>query len=433
VNYRNIIFLFILTIIIIVISSCKKDGDTLPPVVTIDNPYEYKTYNMYDTIYISGNAKDDNVVQSVKISIVNSSFLPVLNGEVHTPNNNLFYFNTSIAINDIHLNSGLYYVLVTATDGTNSKNLYRAITINGIPLQFKKMIAITKVNSNSYNVYGINDTLQSALMFNYTGDYISSAINNNYQQLYVCGSVNSDMNAYDLINNSLQWSLPNENNAPFPSFNNVYFNNDIIYVSYYNNKIIGYNRLEGINMTSHTTTGYTPGKTYIFNNYLLAQEKNTSGTEYALSIYYTTGFLKASNLTSVIIKGMETKDDTHVYLFGNTLANKAVMTIYDVGQNGYYPPHVMPDATLYDYVKIDANDYLLSIGSDVYWYQQNTNSLTSILTNVNAKHICYESLSGNFVITSGNQLSIYNYPSGNYMGGTTLPYTINDILLQYNR
>ncbi len=432
-NYRNIIFLFILTIIIIVISSCKKDGDTLPPVVTIDNPYEYKTYNMYDTIYISGNAKDDNVVQSVKISIVNSSFLPVLNGEVHTPNNNLFYFKTSIAINDIHLNSGLYYVLVTATDGTNSKNLYRAITINGIPLQFKKMIAITKVNSNSYNVYGINDTLQSALMFNYTGDYISSAINNNYQQLYVCGSVNSDMNAYDLINNSLQWSLPNENNAPFPSFNNVYFNNDIIYVSYYNNKIIGYNRLEGINMTAHTTTGYTPGKTYIFNYYLLAQEKNTSGTEYALSIYYTTGFLKASNLTSVIIKGMETKDDTHVYLFGNTLANKAVMTIYDVGQNGYYPPHVMPDATLYDYVKIDANDYLLSIGSDVYWYQQNTNSLTSILTNVNAKHICYESLSGNFVITSGNQLSIYNYPSGNYMGGTTLPYTINDILLQYNR
>lgn len=432
-NLRNILFLISLTIIFIVISSCKKDGDTLPPVVTIDNPYEYKTYNMYDTIYISGNVKDDNFVQSVKISIVNSNFEPVLNDEFHSIYTKTYNFNTSIAINDIHLNSGLYYVLVTASDGTNSKNLYRAITINGIPLVFKKVIAITNVNSNSYNVYGINDTLQSTFMFNYTGDYISSAINNNYQQIYICGSVNSDMNAYDLGSNSIQWSLTHENNAPFPSFNNVYFNNDVIYVSYYNNKIIGYNRLEGINMTAHTTTGYTPGKTYIFNNYLLAQEKNTSGTEYLLSVYYTTGFLKVSNLISVIIKGMETKDDTHVYLFGNTAANKAVMTIYDIDQNGYYPPHAMPDASLNDYVKIDANDYLLSIGSDVYWYQQSTNSLTTILTNVNAKHICYESLSGNFVIASGNQLSIYNYPSGIYVGGTTLPYTINDILLQYNR
>ena len=248
-NYRSNLFLISFTIFI-VISSCKKDGDTLPPVVTIDNPYEYKIFNIYDTIYISGNVKDESIVQSVKISIVNSNFEPVLSSEFHSLNTKDYYFNTSIAINDTHLNSGLYYVLVTGFDGTNYKNLYRAITINGIPLVFKKVIAITNVNSNSYNVYGINDTLQATLMFNYTGDYISSAINNNYQQIYICGSINSDMNTYNLVSNSLQWSLPNENNAPFPSFNNVYFNNDIIYVSYYNDKIIGYNRLEGINVTA---------------------------------------------------------------------------------------------------------------------------------------------------------------------------------------
>jgi len=429
---RNLILQFAL--VAMLITSCKKDEDTLPPVITIDNPYEYMNYNVYDTINISGNVTDDHIVQTVSIKIVDSNFEPVLDQENFRPNIKTFYFNTSIAISDIHLTTGIYYVLVTAFDGTNSKNLYRAININAIPLQFKKIVAITGVNSNSYNVYGVDVNLQPTLMFNYTGDYISSAINSGYQQLYICGSINSNFNAYDLGSNSVQWSINPENTPPFPSFNNVSFYNDIIYVSFYNTKVVGYNRLSGINMTAHTTTGYTPGTTFLFNNYLLAQERNITGNDYKLSVYYaSTGALKVSNATSVIIKGMETQDASHVYIFGNTSASKAVMSIYYVDFNSYYSPHTMPDSTLYDYAKVDANNYLLAIGSNVYWYQQASNSLIPILTNVNASRIKYESVSGNFIITSGNQLKVYNYPSGNYVGGNSLPYTINDIQLLYNR
>ncbi len=429
---RNIILL--IALVAMLITSCKKDEDTLPPVINIDFPLEFRYYDVYDTINISGNVTDDHNVHAVSIKIVNANYQSVLDEDGYMPDTKTFYFNTSIAINDIHLSSGTYYVLVTATDGTNSKNLFRAININAVPLQFKKIVAITNVSTNSYNVYGVDVNMQTSMLFNYSGDYNSSAINSGYQQLYMCGSINSNMNAYDLGSKNMIWNITPENNPPFPSFNNVSFYNDIVYVSFYNARIVGYNRQGGINVTAQTSTGYTPGKTYLFNNYLLAEEKNTTGTDYKLSVYIaSTGFLKASNVTSIVIKGMETQDASHVYIFGNTTANKAVMTLYNVDFNGYYAPHAMPDSTLYDYAKVDANNYLLAIGSNVYWYQTASNSLTTLLTNVNANRIKYESLSGNFIIANGNQIKVYTFPSGNYVGGTSLPYTINDIHLLYNR
>ena len=412
--------------------SCKKDVDTLPPLINIDAPLEFTYYNVYDTIVIAGNVKDDNVVKSVNVRIVNSNLIPVLSQDIFEPNSKDFSFNTAFPINDIHLATGLYYVLVTASDGVNSRNLYRAINIDAVPLKFKKIVAIANVNTTTYNVYGVDDSLHTNLMLTYNGDYFSSALNNSYQQLYVSGNIYGAMNTYDLTDNSLQWHLTPENNPPFPSFNNVYFYNDILYVSLYN-RIVGYNRQGGINMTANTTTGYIPMKTYRHKDYLIAEERNTTNVDYKLSIYYYTGSLKTSNVTSILVNGMDTKDDSHIYIFGNTTANKAVMAIYDVDFNSYYYPHTMPDATFYDFAKVDANNYLLVIGGNVYWYQQASNSLTTLLTNVNAKRIKYESLSGNFIIANGAQLSIYTYPFATPVGATTLPYAINDFLLLYNR
>lgn len=428
-------FLFITSIFLIfssIYSSCKKDEDTNIPQIVIYTPDEFDNFKITDTVIITAKVTDDKNISAIEIVICNTNFLPVTDRVILNPNVKSIDLYELIVIDDFNLTSGNYYVRIRASDGTNEKNLYKAIRIEGIQRKFKNIISVNQINTNSYQLYAL-DTIHKPL-FTYNGDYISSAVNNDYQQFYICGNVNSNLEAYNLVDNSLAWSVLPDNNPPFPSFENLYFNKNILYVSCSQSYVIGYNRFLNVNFNSFTTSGYTPRKTIRFKDYLIVEEKNNTSNLRLLSLYnYPTGTLKNSTNLSFTINSMFYKDDDEIYLFGNSLNNSAVIYWFDVEDQTYYSPHNMPAGQLKDIVKISNTDYLLIVGNSLYWYQEASNSLTVFISNINAEHIDYEDISQTIVVSNGSVFSFYNFPSAVKTGEYNMPNQIKDFKLLYNK
>lgn len=430
---RKNFFLFCMFLLFsILYFSCKKDEDINIPQIVIFSPNEFTNFNIKDTVNIKAKVTDDQNIATVEIVIVNTDFLPVSDRITLQPNSKEIDIQEAISIDDVHLKSGLYYLKIRASDGVNEKNLFRAINIDGIQRKFVSIISVNQVAENLFTIYSIDSTYKQ--LFSYSGNYNSSAINCDYQQFYICGQVNSNLNVYNLQDNTLVWTALPDNNPPFPSFENLYFEKDLLYVSCSKSYVSGYNRFQNINFKAYTISGYTPLKTLKLNNYLIVEEKqNTSNLRFLSIYFYPTGTLKNSTYLSSCVKSMYYKDNDEIYVFGNDINNNAMMSWFGIDNQTYYSPHLMPAGQLKDVVKIDNTNYLLLIGNKVFWYQENTNSLTVFIDNINAENIKFEDISQTIILSGGNLLTYYNFPSATKTGENVLPYSISEIHLLYNK
>lgn len=427
-NYYFYISLFIC----ILNYSCSKDEDTIIPQIIINEPYEFMNFKVTDTVQIRANIFDDKIIKSIEIEIVNTDYLPISNKIIIQPNTNEIFIYEEIALDNIQLKSGTYYLKIRAFDGTNEKHLYRAINIAGITRKFKSIIAINKNNETSYTVFSIDSTQKQ--IFTYDRAYNFSAINHDYQQLYICGRVNAILKSYNLIDNTLAWEIEAENNPPTPSFENLYFNDNTLFISGFLSYINGYNRFANKVFTSNININYYPIKTLKFQNYLIVEEKNKTSDLRMLSLYYTpTGALKNSTYLSFSIKSMFEKNHKEIILFGNNLQNQAVLYWFNIDNQTFYSPHSIPTDYLKDAVKIDQNNYLIASGTKVFWYQLQNNSLTTLIQDINAEHIDFEDISQTIVISSSNKLLFYSFPSAIKTGETTMQLQIADFQLNYNK
>ncbi len=425
-------YFYIYLFVCIIAYSCSKDEDTTVPQITINEPYEFMNFNVLDTVQIRANIYDDKILKSIEIEIVNTNYLPISNKFIIQPNTNDIFIYEEIAIDDIHIKSGTYYLKIRAFDGTNEKHLFRAINITGTQRKFKGIITINKNNETSYSVFSIDSTQKQ--LFTYDRVFNFSAINHDFQQLYLCGRINGKLNAYNLIDNSLSWEIEADNNPPTPSFENLYFSNNTLYLSGYQSYITGFNRFSSIVYTSATTNNYYPIKTLKTDNLLIVEEKNKTSEIRTLSLYYTpTGSLKNSTYLSFSINSMFVKDQNEIILFGNNQQNQAVLFWFDIDNQTFYSPHSLPKEFMNDVVKIDQNNYLIATNSNIYWYQLQNNSLSSLINNINAKHIDYEDISQTIIITSNNKLFYYNFPSAIKTGETIMQTQIIDFQLNYNK
>lgn len=427
-NYYFYIYLFIC----IITHSCSKDEDTSVPQIIINDPYEFMNFNVLDTVQIRANIYDDKILKSIEIEIVNTNYLPISNKIIIQPNTNDIFIYEEIALDDIHIKSGTYYLKIRAFDGTNEKHLFRAINITGTKRVFKGIITINKNNETSHSVFSIDSTQKQ--LFTYDRAFNFSAINHDFQQLYLCGKVNGKLKAYNLTDNSVAWEIEADNNPPTPSFENLYFDNNILYLSGYQSYIAGFNRFSSIVYTSATTNNYYPIKTLKTDNLLIVEEKNKTSDLRNLSLYFTpTGSLKNSIYLSFSINSMFIKDYNEIILFGNNQQNQAVLFWFDTDNQTFYSPHSLPKEFMNDVVKIDHNNYLISTISNIYWYQLQNNSLSVLINNINAKHIDYEDISQTIVISSNNKLLYYNFPSAIKTGETIMQTQITDFQLNYNQ
>ena len=126
--------------------SCDKE-DAIAPIVVVNTPLALSNFNVLDYITIQGNASDETNIEWVEIKLLNNDLVSVADQIVLYSNDLDFDFSANLLINDIHLNSGNYYLKIAVSDGSNVTTSYVELLLSAVPLALKNTYVVsTNIN-----------------------------------------------------------------------------------------------------------------------------------------------------------------------------------------------------------------------------------------------------------------------------------------------
>jgi len=122
-----VILISVLSLTISLFVSCDKNEDLSSPVINFVAPLENTTIDLPDTLKVVANVYDDRNLVSVMAVIVDDLGRPVTTAVYKYPGYKEYTLSAFLLIDDKAITSGTYRILITAFDGTNSKNEYQDI------------------------------------------------------------------------------------------------------------------------------------------------------------------------------------------------------------------------------------------------------------------------------------------------------------------
>jgi len=120
----------------------KKNIDEKGPQIAFEQPTAGSTFNYLDEIPISASVKDETTIERIQVQITNSSNQSFLQTIEYNEVVNDKQIHTFISHDDLYLNSGVYYVKITATDGENESIAFREIILTEAPTVLKHVYVI---------------------------------------------------------------------------------------------------------------------------------------------------------------------------------------------------------------------------------------------------------------------------------------------------
>ncbi len=415
--------------------SCKKDIDETGPVIKVNTPFENQSFNVYDYVAVNASITDDTRLTAVSVSLLNANegfahvSVPV---PITSPSMTL---NLQYLLDNIHLETGIYYIKISATDGENNSNVFQKIYLIEIPKQLKKIFLVSKSASTQTNLSNIDSTFSSITPFHsFSGDYLSSSISSYYQQAYMCGNFSGNFTGHSLLYNSPKFTVA-AIVSPNPYFTG-YFNTDrYSYVSRYDGNIKGYDYSGAVFYSATAIAGYY-SKNICFNDgHLIAEEKEIFSTSKKLVTYFPTGSQEKNCPLAQDVLQLCEKNSSNVFVFGN-IGGQATIQLFDRINNNLWSPYPFPLASgsLLCVLQLDSDTYLLGHSNGIiYKYQYSMNSVTSYLSGYTAVKMKFDEVNNRLYVVEANQVSSFDYSTLALVNSINSSETILDLHFLYNR
>lgn len=393
VNIRVIAVLFAVGI-----GACKK-GDEVPPQVVITSPSEGTVFSVYDTVFVSFEITDESQLTRATAELVNSNFIPI------TPKVDIQDFNgsESLIIDNKLLETGDYYVLVTASDGLNEKREYRQIRIIAIPKKRRACYVATGSGSGQYAIWEIDSLFQQSNLWLQPGqDVIKLCVNSMYDQLTIAGFFSSGLKTYGLSSGTLEWSDDVFSVSQTQRYMDLACFSSSIYTTIYDREIRSYSTFGSLNMNLPTGI-YRPEMIYTNGQYLLVEMNLVGDDRQFLYVYNaSTNMLLWQTDFQVDIVSVCPLQNDEVLVFGND-GTQARVFHYDIGSNSWWEPRQLPAGKILKAVNMEGNIFAISHENGVYSYTYSPNYLNQIKVG-QFQDIGFDVDKGTLIAASGNQI-----------------------------
>ena len=422
-------------LLLLFLLSCKKDSDGKSPLVIFNTPHENQTYAVYDYVTVNASVSDETKLTSLSVSLLDAQEVPVHVTIPVSVSANSMTLNLLYDLDNIHLESGTYYILITASDGTNDTHAYQKIGIISVPKVLSKVYVTSKTSASQTNLSVIDSAFTSIIpVHSFSGDHIGSSVSSYYQQAYMCGNYTGNFSGLELSNNNVKFSI-----APFvspnPYFTGFYTDDKINYVSRYDGNIKGYNYLGNITFGATAIAGYYSEHICFNNGCLISEQQDKTAATKMLTTYYSTNTIEKNCLLNQDVVAFCEKDYANVFVFGNA-GGQGVIQLFDRVNNNLWSPYPFPLATgaILSALKINADTYLIGHSNGtIYRYNYSFNSLTTYLTGYTAIQLKYDDLNDELYVVEANKISSFSYTAASFHHSVISPETILGINLMYNR
>jgi len=416
-----------------VCQSCKKNSDTNSPQITITKPLENQQFNIYDIITVIANVCDDKKLVSIDVSVTNDSFITMMSTPTIHPENNCYDVNLDIKITDIHLATGIYYVLVRASDGVNETRAFQEIHITTLPKKLKYLIVVSK-NAGEITLSKIDSTFTLSPIKTLTTDYCGSAVSSDAQLFYIAGKYTGDVSVFSTISWLLQWSVPAIVSPPFPYFEAISVHNSQLYVSYREGKFEIFDDAGSIIAQRVIDFGNYPTVFTPIKDKLLTYERSPSDMTRQMVVYFTPSYsIQQKNLVTCEIQNIYEKDADNYFVLCNEV-NSAIIKLYTLSTHNFWDAYTIAAGNIVSSAQVDDNSFLYISNNTVYWYNYQTSGSVSMLSGQNLQNLVFDETSSDYYFSEDyHTIKKYVLPSTIVQASLSVSDSIINILPVYNK
>jgi hypothetical protein len=413
--------------------SCRQEPDPVSPKINVFFPSAGNIFNVGDTIHLSAEFSDNSALHSLRVTLIDEEQRPCLPAiSVESPSNP-FTLTADYPIDNLLLESGTYELQFQASDGVNTTNVYIKTGLAGIPKEFLYPLILTSQGSNMVNAYAFTEPASWNKIYSQQGDFAGSALNSAYRQLYVSGSSKSHLNAWSLQENRVLWTVPIEYYPHGHWFESVNFEESMLFVSYYEGPVRGFDRTGNMLLETEIRNPYYPVRTCVSGKLIAAALKNKADHSTALGFYYrSSGKLKSLKSPAPDIQGMAPLDENRLLTFGNKDGDM-VISLYDTRFDEYSELKRMPGESAFSVASLNNDNCFISGLHQLYWYRYSSNSLVDFGNPISKAHLACEPISQEIYAGSGKNLFVYSFPDGILRRSIPLPDSLLDIELLYTK
>jgi hypothetical protein len=118
---------------ILLLATCKKEGDDIAPSIQVISPTDAVFMSLPDTLNVIAIIKDNVEVRSVKVSLVDDENVSVGPSFTNTFSSAEVNFNVAFIIEDLSLETGSYFLQITASDGENESKSFVPLSLVEVP------------------------------------------------------------------------------------------------------------------------------------------------------------------------------------------------------------------------------------------------------------------------------------------------------------
>jgi hypothetical protein len=426
---RNIIFILICVFLL----GCKKEIDGNPPIISISSPTVFSNFDVFDFVAVIASVTDETNLEAVTVDIQDASFNNVVPKIAINVTANSVDINQSIHLNDIHLESGVHYLKIWASDGTNEKSEYKQINITGVPLSINNRIIVSSPVAGTQE-WDSFDGISTTPYQTFASEYGGAAVNSYHQYLITMGSFTDNLVAYDPIIIDTVWEKINPGNPPSPYYLKMLQSDDgITYVTTSARSVTGYGQSGTITATVNSSGDYKPDDIFVWGDRIYVEQRHDVTASHFMGVYYrSSGATDKSIGFGNDIVSWEIRTANELFVCSNDGAGQGKLEIYNYSTNSFWEPHAIPPGNIYDTYSISPGQLMISHDLGLYKYTYSTNSLIQVESGHSFTKMVYDEVSNVLWCIEGADLYSYDL-AGNQLSYFSHTSDIKELLLFYNK
>ncbi len=422
---------FTISILLVFIVSCREKEASVPEILYY-SPLENQEYNYDDTISVHCQISDINIIESVKLVLVNSDFSPIGQAFYFYPGSTKFELRTYYPISIAEITEPLNYLLVVANNGTNFKNKYQLLHINSIEKELEDIIVVTAISEQEIGISALYPNSDSIVdLFIVDGDYAGSAINSSGQQIFFAGKEMLNLQSLSLLDYQLEWQLQPTPFFPMHNADCLHFDERLFVANNYFN-IKAYSSTGNSVFTAEISQNEKPGRIFRFNEFLLCDMQSKNGGSTNLVAWYVDSEKEKQRLsTNFKVVDFAAVFEDEIFLAVNT-AGIGSIKLYNVELNELTDLVEFPVEIL-SMVKTGEGQVLIGAGQDVYLHSFPGNYPEVVLPGISAYRLNFESLSQQLYVVGGYAIDVFDFPQLEPLQHIPLNDSILKIHFHYNK
>ncbi len=196
--------LLIIGLSLSILSSCKKDEDTEAPVIQVTSPEEGFVIYMPDTIAVSATVRDNNELEFIRFGLIDADLNPVGERVNVSVTSNPLSFSLTLDVIDLDITSGLHYLEVSASDGTNDSREFVEVNVFEIPKVFQGVTYLAEGTSgDDIGVTKVDG--EQITFFQPAGSGVQYCQSGRDGEVFIASNFDKTLKGYSIITGELSW------------------------------------------------------------------------------------------------------------------------------------------------------------------------------------------------------------------------------------